>query len=133
VNVHQVDARRVVDIKRRFHQFGQRVVELAPLLLVEIALAKFLAVHRAAAHNRRVSSDSLDISSEKMATVCFSLSATCCAMFSASAVFPIDGRPARMSSSPPCIPPDRSSNLAKPVLIPLMRLLGSRKALIPPS
>ena len=45
VHVHQVDARRVVDIERRFHQLVQRVVQLAALFLVEIAGAETLAVH----------------------------------------------------------------------------------------
>ena len=54
-------------------------------------------------------------------------------MFSASAVFPIEGRAARMMSSPSCMPAVISSNLSNPVLMPLIRLLGSRKTLMPPS
>ena len=81
----------------------------------------------------RVRSDAFDISSEKMATVFFSFRETCCAMLSAIAVFPIDGRAAMMIRSPPCMPPVISSSLAKPVLMPLTRFEGSRKALMPPS
>jgi hypothetical protein len=80
----------------------------------------------------RVSSDSFDISSEKTATVRFTLVATCCAMFSASAVLPMDGRAARMNKSPACSPLVFSSNLVNPVLMPLTRLLGSRNAFRPP-
>ncbi len=83
----------------------------------------------------RVSSDSFDISSEKTATALgfFGLVATCWAMFKASAVFPMAGRAARMNSSPSRRPPVISSNFRNPVLMPLMRLLVSRKALMPPS
>ena len=88
---------------------------------------------RAAAHSMRVNRLSFDISSENTATVCLFFSATCCAMFNASAVFPIEGRPAMMNKSPPCMPPVYSSSFRNPVLTPLTRLLGSRNALIPPS
>ena len=87
---------------------------------------------RAVAHSIRVSSDSFDISSEKTATVRLTLLATCCAIFSASAVLPMDGRAARMNRSPACSPLVFSSSLVNPVLMPLTRLLGSRKAFSPP-
>ena len=89
---------------------------------------------RAAAHSMRVSSDSFDISSEKTATVCLSFSATCCAMFSAMRRLS-HGGPRRQDEQVAGVHARRciSSNLRKPVLMPLIRLLGSRNALMPPS
>ena len=87
---------------------------------------------RAVAHSIRVSSDSFDISSENTATGRLTLAATCWAIFNASAVLPIDGRAARINSSPGCRPLVFSSSFVNPVLMPLTRLLGSRKAFSPP-
>ena len=88
-----VTSGRVVEVERRFHTADERVVQLGPFRLVEIAGAKTSGCPPAPAAQQhlRASSDSLDISSEKTATVCFSLSATCWAMLSARAVLPIDG------------------------------------------
>ncbi len=59
------------------------------------------------------------ISIENTATGSFASSATCSAMLSASAVLPIDGRPAMITRSPGCSPDVISSRSAKPVGTPV--------------
>ena len=95
----------------------------------------FVCETRDWAQTIRCSSDSFDISSEKIATArgLAGFIATYWAMLSASAVFPIAGRAARMMSSPGRKPPVISSSFKNPVEVPRIRLVGSRKALIPPS
>ena len=65
-----------------------------------------------------------DISREKTPTVRPWRSAACAATLSASAVFPIDGRAARMTRSDGCSPAVHSSKSMKPVAIPV---IGSRR------
>ena len=67
---------------------------------------------RASDASKRSSSDSFDISRLNTATGCRCRSATFSAMFSASAVFPIEGRAARITSSEGCKPAVSLSSVA---------------------
>ena len=73
---------------------------------------------RAFAQTILCTSCSADISIVKMATVSFALSAALTAISMASAVFPIDGRPAMIMKSDGCKPEVRWSSFVKPVDTP---------------
>ena len=122
-------------IQRRLHQRDPVHLEPAALVLIQVTGAKLLLIHaRSCAHHTGQQRLGRHFEREDRHSLgSCTLVATCWAMFSASAVLPMDGRAARMISSPSCSPPVISSNLSKPVLMPLMRLLGSRKTLMPPS
>jgi hypothetical protein len=68
---------------------------------------------------RRVS-DSADISMLKIAADLPEPSAAFSAMFTASVVLPMDGRPATMIRSPACKPEVISSSTLKPVEMPVI-------------
>ena len=68
---------------------------------------------------RRVS-DSADISMLKIAADLFEPSAAFSAMFTASVVLPIEGRPAMMIKSPGCRPEVISSSCLNPVGMPVI-------------
>ena len=67
-------------------------------------ISSFLLSTRESMEMRRLPSASLGISSEKMTTRLSSFMATFWAMFSAKAVFPMDGRAAMMMRSDLCRP-----------------------------
>ncbi|MNT48337.1 hypothetical protein D3C72_1851120 [compost metagenome] len=66
------------------------------------------------------------ISIENTATGRPCSTATCSPMFSENAVLPIDGRPATMIRSPPCMPLVIRSRSTKPVGTPVTSLVLSR-------
>ena len=65
-------------------------------------------------------SDSADISMLKIAADLFEPSAAFSAMFTASVLLPIEGRPAMMMRSPGCRPEVISSSFLNPVEIPVI-------------
>ena len=67
----------------------------------------------------RMTSERVVISSENTATCLSASTAALRAMFSVSAVFPIDGRAAMITRSPGCRPPVILSNSLKPVEQPV--------------
>ena len=75
---------------------------------------------RAREHSSRCTSDCALISRLKTATGCLPSTATCSAMFMASAVLPIEGRAAITIISEPCRPLVMRSRSLKPVESPVV-------------
>ena len=117
VDVHQIHARRVIQVQRGLRQISQRDLQPVAVHPRSGIRREICADPRAPPRTTDASAGSTTTFRAKIpppACAFFGWVATCCAMFIASAVLPMDGRAARMNSSPPCKPAGHFIELREP-------------------